>query len=371
LSFDNEQFAIVEPMTLFFTDNCSLTAELKENLAQEAGATVTSVTREVTALAQLRRGIDTHQPSLIKIAMQSLNPNGYYGKTGETLLQYALKKNSSLAVLNTLMQLKVNPNFYPVGTIPPIFQALAKTENIKETIQLLIASGTSPNAQEPKHLASPLMIAACHARTETFSILLNAGANINHKDRYGNTVLHYAFACGRIDQVHLLLNNKKETCIVCKNNNGRFPPQVIGQDLYTGEPSEFYSQLTLDGLIRESIEKTYWLIAIYIITNNFNEIERVIDAIRGSRPDIPALSLEKFLTLYRTIQLFHTESVEADSEKIRLMICVLKDNDFKAASKLLSYFPSLKNKVLASQSYQTLPEQTVKWFKKQVVSTVV
>jgi hypothetical protein len=87
----------------------------------------------------------------------------------------------------------------------------AARQNHKELAQLLLKEGAPVNARDEAgdHKGnSPLIWAACNENTEMIKILLEGGANIEHKDDDGYTALHWAASCNETEVVHLLLDNK-------------------------------------------------------------------------------------------------------------------------------------------------------------------
>ena len=72
-----------------------------------------------------------------------------------------------------------------------------------------------------KNIISPLMLAVRHGHTDIVHFLIAVGADINHKDRNGNTALQIACDKKRTDIVKLLLDSGAQTNI---ENNSRSTP---------------------------------------------------------------------------------------------------------------------------------------------------
>jgi hypothetical protein len=90
-----------------------------------------------------------------------------------------------------------------------------------EIAHLLLQHGADPNAQEFEG-QTPLQKVAEAGRSETVKVLLAAGANPNIKDNYGNTPLHDAWT---FDVARLLLNAGAQWNVT--NQKGRTPAEEI------------------------------------------------------------------------------------------------------------------------------------------------
>lgn len=90
-----------------------------------------------------------------------------------------------------------------------------------EIAHLLLEHGADPNAQEFDG-QTPLQKVAEAGRSETVKVLLAAGANPNIKDNYGNTPLHGAWT---VEVARLLLNAGAQLNVT--NQRGRKPSEEI------------------------------------------------------------------------------------------------------------------------------------------------
>ncbi|KAM3142373.1 hypothetical protein pb186bvf_005530 [Paramecium bursaria] len=70
-----------------------------------------------------------------------------------------------------------------------------------------------------KELMSSLMVASYYGKDEVLLILINAGADINHQDLFGNTALHYGVKNGHKQIVQILL--KKPSLQFKSNKDGK------------------------------------------------------------------------------------------------------------------------------------------------------
>lgn len=74
-----------------------------------------------------------------------------------------------------------------------------------DVVRLLLKAGAAVDRAEDKCRITPLMAAAMHVQPTVAELLLEAGASVDRTDRWGNTALDYARACGRAAVEHVLL----------------------------------------------------------------------------------------------------------------------------------------------------------------------
>jgi len=79
-----------------------------------------------------------------------------------------------------------------------------------EQVQRELAKGTPVDSPEAKKQSSALMFAAERGFLDIVQQLKTAGANINHKNKFGFTALHAAANANRLDVVKYLLDNGAE-----------------------------------------------------------------------------------------------------------------------------------------------------------------
>ena len=72
----------------------------------------------------------------------------------------------------------------------------------------------------------PLTWAAVMGQTEAAELLLQHGADINGRNREGNTALHLAMFLGRAETAELLLKSGAD--VTAKNDDGATPIDTIG-----------------------------------------------------------------------------------------------------------------------------------------------
>ncbi len=117
-----------------------------------------------------------------------------------------------------------------------------------KAIKQHIAKGTDLNALHFE--MPPLTWAAVMGQTEAAELLLQHGADVNGRNRDGNTALHLAVFLGRAETAKLLLKNGAD--VNAKNDDGATPVDVLG---VPWEMTQFLSRaLGIVALEREQVE---------------------------------------------------------------------------------------------------------------------
>ncbi|MDE0638822.1 MAG: ankyrin repeat domain-containing protein [Candidatus Poribacteria bacterium] len=112
--------------------------------------------------------------------------------------------------------LNVNSSAKPQGMANDIMEAVFIGD--LKVVKRAIADGTDVNARNP-HSGDPLLFtAALMGHTEIMTFLLEKGADINARNRDGNTALHAAAFLGRAEAAELLLKHGVNVDI--RNNHG-------------------------------------------------------------------------------------------------------------------------------------------------------
>jgi oxysterol-binding protein 1 len=112
-----------------------------------------------------------------------------------------------------------------VGDTAILQPLLASYQTAQPTTPTSFSSSSSQAIANPQ--PSPLTLAVQCAQTPTVEyILANASyIDVNHKDQYGNTALHYAARTGRADVVELLLKKRNINDTV-QNHEGKQPVDI-------------------------------------------------------------------------------------------------------------------------------------------------
>jgi ankyrin repeat protein len=85
-------------------------------------------------------------------------------------------------------------------------------------VRTLLLDGVSPNQTEETSGASGMHIAASSGNLQILAVLYKAGADINQRDKIGNTPLHNAADHAHVEAVKLLLDLKAN--VDAENKNG-------------------------------------------------------------------------------------------------------------------------------------------------------
>ena len=85
--------------------------------------------------------------------------------------------------------------------------------------------GVNANAKNSASAAPPLLLAALNSQTEVIKLLIAEGADLDGKDKFGNTSLHYASQHGSKVIVELLISNKAN--VNMKNKGGETPLDIV------------------------------------------------------------------------------------------------------------------------------------------------
>lgn len=116
-----------------------------------------------------------------------------------------------------------------------------------EAIKQHIADGADVNALYFE--MPPLTWAAVMGQTEAAELLLQHGANVNGKNRDGNTALHLAVFLGRAETAELLLKSGAD--VTAQNDDGATPVDTLG---VPWEMTEMLSEFMGVELEREQVE---------------------------------------------------------------------------------------------------------------------
>ena len=85
--------------------------------------------------------------------------------------------------------------------------------------------GVNPNVNNSASSAPPLLLTSLNSHTEVIKLLIAEGADLDGKDKFGNTSLHYASQHGSKGIVELLISNKANVNI--KNKGGETPLDIV------------------------------------------------------------------------------------------------------------------------------------------------
>ncbi len=112
--------------------------------------------------------------------------------------------------------LNVNRSSKPQGVANDVWEAVFIGD--LKVVKQAVADGTDVNARNPQFGEPILSTAALMEHTEIMTFLLEKGADINARNRDGNTALHAAAFLGRAEAVELLLEHGVDVNV--RNNAG-------------------------------------------------------------------------------------------------------------------------------------------------------
>ena len=128
-------------------------------------------------------------------------------REGSAALHFACYKQMTAGV-ELLLAHGADSNLHGKGGSTPLMCACIKDGNLTmdpSILILLLSAGAELNAQNEKGRSTALLFAAYHDYKEGITVLLNAGASVNIRDRFGSTALHVAAENGFLSFSELLL----------------------------------------------------------------------------------------------------------------------------------------------------------------------
>lgn len=144
----------------------------------------------------------------------------------EPVLFYAAARQGSLPIIELLLQLGANPNaadslghtpLYFVGNGSPGPSGAA-------VVRALVKGGANVNAQERLKHCTALHMAARRGNVLVAEALLDCGAEIEARDKLGETALHRAVKCGKEEMVGFLLSRGADA--QARGKSGQTPWQA-------------------------------------------------------------------------------------------------------------------------------------------------
>ncbi|KAI1061024.1 hypothetical protein LB507_010091 [Fusarium sp. FIESC RH6] len=154
-------------------------------------------------------------------------------------------------VVDILLEHGADPNLGGGDNKYPIIAAAKKRED--DIFKKLIEAKADVNVVGGEDDTTPLVEAAFYLSKESLQLVLDAGADINHKDIYGNTALMLAAGRGESESVKLLLERGADVLIVDQEGDNALQKAFVkGDYLTTSAVVEHVSKLM--GAMRISME---------------------------------------------------------------------------------------------------------------------
>ena len=155
---------------------------------------------------------------------------------------------------------------------PPVDLHTAVVTDNLEVIRQHVKAGSDLNIAEPTRQSSPLITAAAMNKIEAAKILIEAGADLNHKNADGSTALHTAIVFGNSDLARILINSG--TDLNLQNNDGS---TALHLAVFFGHAEVVKALLAKDA--DRSIKNTRGHTALETVQVPFETVKPVYDAI--------------------------------------------------------------------------------------------
>lgn len=123
-----------------------------------------------------------------------------------------------------------NPN----AAVPDIDIHTAVVTGNTEAVKMHLKAGTPVDTADPYGGSSPLISAAVFGKPQIARLLLDAGANVNFKNKEGSTALHAAAFFCRTEVVDMLLAAGADKTV--KNQYGATPCQSVSGSFEEAKP---------------------------------------------------------------------------------------------------------------------------------------
>jgi ankyrin repeat protein len=142
-------------------------------------------------------------------------------KKAEMIVGEIYKDEPNLNLINDLIALGANANWQNGDNYNYTPLHLAVREGSVEIARMLIDAGADLDMEDTWGNKTPLHDAAQNGSVEIARMLIDAGANLNVQDKYGRTPLHWAARFGKIEIVKMLIDAKAD--LNMQNEDGWTP----------------------------------------------------------------------------------------------------------------------------------------------------
>ncbi len=175
------------------------------------------------SLGLLARMIRSRDAALREFVLGRLNaglvPKRYFGRT----LLHEAAAAGDLAVAARLLDLGARADERSAGGHTPLYCLANECETASGAllVKVLVERGADPNAADNAKRCTPLHMAARRGFREVAAALLDCGANLEARDKAGDTPLRRAVNCGQAGVVELLVSRGADGDSV--GSHGRTP----------------------------------------------------------------------------------------------------------------------------------------------------
>ncbi|HEY7413624.1 MAG TPA: ankyrin repeat domain-containing protein, partial [Ktedonobacteraceae bacterium] len=146
--------------------------------------------------------------------------------TYDLTLLHVLAGQGNLAMVELLLQMGADPNAQNHPGHTPLYWVSNGSPGVygAEIVHVLARHGAHINAQEKLKHCTPLHMAARRGNVQVATALLDCGADLEARDKLGDTPLHRAVKCGKTEAVAFLLERGANA--QAKGKGGFTPWQV-------------------------------------------------------------------------------------------------------------------------------------------------
>jgi hypothetical protein len=110
-----------------------------------------------------------------------------YRELGDALT-YAIS-NRDLEIVRSLLEQGASPNYCTIGGFTPLTRVMTLFSDENEMLEMLLEAGADVNLCVGKENDSPLSFAAYYTKPKMAARLIKAGANLDHVNNSGKTIL--------------------------------------------------------------------------------------------------------------------------------------------------------------------------------------
>jgi ankyrin repeat protein len=144
----------------------------------------------------------------------------------ERALLYAAARQGNVSIVELLLHLGADPSVSDGHGHTPLYFVGNGSARMSgaAVVRILVQGGANVNAQERLKHCTPLHMAARRGNVPVAQALLDCGAEIEARDKLGETALHRAVKCGKEEMVAFLLSRGANA--QARGKSGKTPGQV-------------------------------------------------------------------------------------------------------------------------------------------------
>ena len=159
-----------------------------------------------SALEILSKDLKSHLDEEIDTRIANLVTTGLDTTSSRAIVTNYYTKCADALILNLEMELSAEKDEALLKlTASQSGLGLSSNSNLTYTVRLLLDKGANANAKHREDEITAVMQASRKGHRDIVQLLCERGADVNTKDKEGNTALHYAAQHGHVEVVKLLL----------------------------------------------------------------------------------------------------------------------------------------------------------------------